>query len=81
MFGNTQESKRNSIISNLEASNKILQNNITLCGRQTDKHEIDIKSLKDKLNYLMQQVSDIAIDNKSITSIMIELNTRLNNIT
>lgn len=57
VFGATRESERNMIFSELIASNKSIQNELTSCARHTDKHEIDIKSLNEKLENLINQVS------------------------
>ncbi|VVC30825.1 Ribonuclease H-like domain,Integrase, catalytic core,Chromo/chromo shadow domain [Cinara cedri] len=53
----TRESEKNILFSELVVSNKSIQNELTSCNQQTDKHEIDIKSLNKKLENLINQVS------------------------
>ena len=81
VFGATRESRNNIIISDLIASNKLFQQELTSHGLLIEKNTVYIKSLHEKLDNLTKQVSALIVNDDKNKTILYDLNNRLNSMT
>lgn len=80
VFGATQENRKNLIFSDLVTSNKMLQDELTSRGLQIEKNAVNIKSLNEKLDNLLKQISTLTANDEKNQIIAYDLNNKSDRI-